>query len=206
MLNYLRRALEAGLRFSYLCVFSMCSAGCVPTFPTVFTPINPSAQVLDAQCPPEPRTVARFNQSGVFVSIRVRSGSSLSFDLAFEVPAGNVVEFKEETGHLHAGAAAIPFNIPFTYAPLKGATIPEHEISTRGWRTLHDPLPGTEGSRLSVAKTNSKVFDFTFSVPVQVQDEFSVLLPRFAVNGATLPPLSIRFRKTASLVLMSMNC
>ena len=161
MFSSLRLKLEARLTTGYICFFLVHLTGCVPTISTVFVPVASSAQVLDARCPPEPGTVARFGQAGVFVSIRAYPDSRGNFgmQLAFEVPEGKTVELQDEKVYLHTGGEVLSFQVrgasgPW-YLPMNGASIPQEEIGTRGWGTIYDPLPGTVGARLGVGSVDA---------------------------------------------------
>ncbi len=196
-----------------LVLFLGAAAGCIPTVSTYFSPLAPGAQLLDARCPREKGAVARLAQEGIFLSLRAgeESGGRLLIQFSFEVPDGRVVEFKDETAYLQSGVDSLPFKIeadsgPYVYVPMEGASIPKEEIKARGWATLHDPLPGSEGDRLGVAKTDSKVYGFKIRALAKTGEQFSVLLPRYAVNGVIVPAVKVDFRRTEFFVLASLNC
>jgi hypothetical protein len=189
------------------------TAGCFPTFSTHFSPTSSGAQVLTGRCPTEPGAVARFAHDGVFLSLRAAAmaGGGLLVQFAFEIPQGHVVEFKGETGQLQFGGESVPFNIeadhgPYVYVPMVGASIPKEDIGSRGWALMHEALPGSEGDRMGVAKSDSRVYGFKARVAAKVEDQFSVSLPRYAVDGVLAPELKVDFRRQESFVISSMNC
>lgn len=175
-------------------------------------PVGEGVQILNSQCPPRSNAVARFERQGVFVAVLMdRMGTNgISFRMTFEVPAGKTVSLQDHYVSIveHPGARAHlwPDSYEEQQVPLVGRSIPDEEIASQGWMTLHQPVEGSAGELVGMSKATSKIFYFLGSSAQAVTAEATLRLPRFLVNGIADSPITVRFVNKMTANLMPLNC
>ena len=202
-------------RYRWLTVLVTCMAAlisaCVPTVEAIFRPIVLDGEVLDGHCPPVPRTVALFQRQGVVVSVRSFLGSNDTIDtfIAYEVPEGKVITFidtyftllRHSNPLLLVELKANQYSTPIISGKeIYGKTISPQALSSNGWPTLYSSREGYIAKTIHMSYLTQGSFQ---SGPV---GSFSLVLPRFTVNGVYIPAIKVNFSREVVSYLGYFNC
>ncbi len=133
--------------------FVLTSTACVPMVGSIYRPSADGGEVLRAHCPPEPRSVIRFEQQGILISAKAGyvSGNEIWVQSTFEVPKGKTVRLLDRrvevsladhpgyTGQLVDERTLLEPGAVALGEPMEGATIQNEIGLSEGWPTLYDP-------------------------------------------------------------------
>jgi hypothetical protein len=171
----------------------------------IYQPSAPGGVVLSAHCPPEPRSVIRFERDSILVSAKASYNSEyprrngIGVRITFEVPEGKVVRLLDGVVEVSVPILG-SFKGELSGPVPPGTPMAGETTKNKRWGTLYDPPSAM------FAMTNHASYYFKTFLSMPNSDTFTLKLPKFLINDVEVELPVINFNRNLDFYIAGINC